>query len=310
MFERAAIAACLAIACVAAAHADDLRLRSSYALVVDDRTGEVLIDKNGDAAAPIASLTKLITAMVVLDAGQDPAEPIRIDKADLDRLKGTRNGLPVGAVLPRAEMLQLSLIASDNRATFALARHYPQGLPAFQAAVRAKIAALGLEHTQIEEPTGLSPRNRSSAGDMVKVLRAASGYAEIERITQKNGHEVKLDGRRTWRVRNTNRFVGADGWNILLSKTGFTQEAGRCLTMRLEEAGRTVMVVLMGAVGSKQRAVDALNIRRWLAERTARGQAGTPTMRTPRPADVAPAALPEVGRDDVLPGPLAELVAE
>ncbi len=263
MFARAAIAVCLALACVTA-HAD-LRLRSAHALVVDEETGQVLLNKNGETPAPIASLTKLLTAMVVLDAQQDAAEPIRIDTADQDRLKHTRRGLPVGAVLPRGELLELSLIASDNRATSALARHYPGGLNAFHAALDTKIAALGLAHTAIEEPTGLSPRNRSTAEDMVRVLRAAAAYPEIARITSKDQHAVKLGERRVWRVRNTNRFVGAQGWNISLSKTGFTREAGRCLTMRLEEAGRTVVVVLMGAVGSKQRAVDALNIRRWLA---------------------------------------------
>ena len=230
MLRQLLITTCLVLAC-ATAHAD-LRLRSAHVLVVDEETGEVLLRKDGDTPAPIASLTKLMTAMVVLDAGQDAAEPIRISSADLDRLKHTRNGLPVGAVLPRGDLLELSLIASDNRATSALARHYPGGSDAFAEAVRAKIAALGLEHTHIEEPTGLSPNNRSSAQDLVKVLRAAGGYAEIARITSKDRHVVRLNGRRTWKVRNTNRFVGAPGWNISLSKTGFTNEAGRCLTMR------------------------------------------------------------------------------
>lgn len=291
MFSRVVIAACLALAC-ATSHAD-LRLRSVHALVVDDETGEVLLRKNGETPAPIASLTKLMTAMVVLDAEQDAAEPIRIDAADLDRLKHTRRGLPVGAVLPRGELLELSLIASDNRATSALARHYPGGSDAFAAAVRAKITALGLAHTDIEEPTGLSPKNRSTTEDMVRVLRAASAYPEIARITSKDSHVVRLNNRRTWRVRNTNRFVGAQGWNISLSKTGFTNEAGRCLTMRLQEAGRTVVVVLMGAVRSKHRAVDALNIRRWLANQ-ARPQSPVPAARTayaPEKATMAEAAF-------------------
>jgi D-alanyl-D-alanine endopeptidase (penicillin-binding protein 7) len=262
MFSRVLIAACLALAC-ATSHAD-LRLRSVHALVVDDETGEVLLRKNGEKPAPIASLTKLMTAMVVLDA-----------------------------VLPRGELLELSLIASDNRATSALARHYPGGSDAFAAAVRAKITALGLAHTDIEEPTGLSPKNRSTTEDMVRVLRAASAYPEIARITSKDSHVVRLNNRRTWRVRNTNRFVGAQGWNISLSKTGFTNEAGRCLTMRLQEAGRTVVVVLMGAVRSKHRAVDALNIRRWLADQ-ARPQSPVPAARTayaPAKATMAEAAF-------------------
>jgi D-alanyl-D-alanine carboxypeptidase/D-alanyl-D-alanine endopeptidase (penicillin-binding protein 7) len=292
MFARAAVAACLALACLAAQA--DLRLRSMHALVVDEETGEVLLSKNGETPAPIASLTKLLTAMVVIDAQQDAGEPIRIDAADQDRLKHTRRGLPVGAVLPRGELLELSLIASDNRATSALARHYPGGLAAFHAAVDAKIAALGLAHTAIEEPTGLSPRNRSSAEDMVQVLRAAAAYPEIARITSKDHHVVRLGKRRVWRVRNTNRFVGAEGWNISLSKTGFTREAGRCLTMRLQEAGRTVMVVLMGAVGPRQRAVDALNIRRWLAE-TVRAQMPSRPALQPGAGLHAAAAHPAAG---------------
>ena len=290
MLQQLLITTCLVLAC-ATAHAD-LRLRSAHVLVVDEETGEVLLRKDGDTPAPIASLTKLMTAMVVIDAGQDAAEPIRISTDDLDRLKHTRAGLPVGAVLPRGDLLELSLIASDNRATSALARHYPGGSDAFAAAVSAKITALGLEHTSIEEPTGLSPNNRSSAQDLVKVLRAAGAYPEIARITSKDRHVVRLNGRRTWKVRNTNRFVGAPGWNISLSKTGFTNEAGRCLTMRLEEAGRTVMVVLMGAVGKTHRAGDALSIRRWLGENGVRPRA------LPAPVRAAAPAEPLIEDDD------------
>ena len=290
MLQRLLISTCLVLAC-AAAHAD-LRLRSAHVLVVDEETGEVLLRKDGDTPAPMASLTKLMTAMVVLDAGQDAAEPIRIAAADLDRLKHTRAGLPVGAVLPRGDLLELSLIASDNRATSALARHYPGGSDAFAAAVDAKITALGLEHTSIEEPTGLSPNNRSSAQDLVKVLRAAGTYPEIARITSKDRHVVLLNGHRTWKVRNTNRFVGAPGWNISLSKTGFTNEAGRCLTMRLEEAGRKVMVVLMGAVGKTHRAGDALSIRRWLGENGVRPRAPVAPVRAAAPAEPVRGAAP------------------
>jgi D-alanyl-D-alanine carboxypeptidase/D-alanyl-D-alanine endopeptidase (penicillin-binding protein 7) len=297
MLQRLVVASILALAC-ATVHAD-LRLRSAHAIVVDDETGEVLLHKDEGTAAPMASLTKLMTAMVVLDAGQDTAERIRIDVADLDRLKHTRRGLPVGAVLPRGELLELSLIASDNRATSALARHYPGGSEAFHAAVRDKIASLGLEHTAIEEPTGLSPNNLSSPQDMVKVLRAAAGYAEIARITSKDRHAVRLNSRRTWKVRNTNRFVGAPGWNISLSKTGFTNEAGRCLTMRLEEAGRTVMVVLMGAVGKSHRAVDARNIRSWLA---GKGRPRVPQAPARQQAAEAAPALPQAATPEEAAG--------
>lgn len=247
-----------------AAWAGSLLLRSAHAVVVDEATGEVLFEKNGSTAAPIASLTKLMTAMVVLDARQDPEELIRITADDLDTLKHTRSGVRPGIVLPRAGLLELTLIASDNHAAMALARHYPGGLAAFRTAVGSKIQSLALRSTVIEEPTGLSPNNRSSALDMVKIMRAAADYKAITDITSKRQHVLRVNGR-NYTVRNTNKLVGAPGWDIQLSKTGFTNEAGRCLAMRVQAAGRNVAVVLMGAVGPSQRARDALSIRRWLA---------------------------------------------
>lgn len=295
------LAACLMLPCSPGRAA--VALGSAHAIVVDEASGEVLLQKDVLTAAPMASLTKLMTAMVVLDAQQSPDEGLRIDEADRDRLKSTRGGVPVGAVVPRRTLLELSLIASDNHAASALARHYPGGPQAFQAAMREKIRDLGLESTRIEEPTGLSPNNLSSAQDMVKVLRASAGYPDIAEITSRPRHVVQVDGRR-WAVRNTNRFVGAPGWNILLSKTGFTNEAGRCLSMRLQAAGRTVMVVLMGAGGSASRTRDALTIRRWLGAEPALAAApGTP----PRPAAV------ERRHDGALeprPGFFTELAAE
>jgi serine-type D-Ala-D-Ala endopeptidase (penicillin-binding protein 7) len=243
------------------------RLGSTHAIVVDEETGEVLLGKDVVKAAPIASLTKLMTAMVVIDAGQDPKEMLRIESADLDHVKRTRGGVRVGAVVSRGALLELTLIASDNRAASALARHYPGGIEAFRAAVAHKIRTLGLESTLIEEPTGLSPNNRSSAEDMVKVLRAAAAYPAIAELTSKRDHEVLINGQRRV-VRNTNGLVGSPGWNILLSKTGYTNEAGRCVSMRVQAAGRTVIVVLMGAVRPSVRALDANNILRWLSRET------------------------------------------
>lgn len=247
----------------AGAPAGELKVGSARAIVVDEATGEVLLDKNASAAAPIASLTKLMTAMVVLDARQDPNEELRIDDADTDRLKHTRSGVPVGAVLTRTALLELALMASDNRAAAALARNYPGGNAAFLKAVRRKIQSLEMTSTSIEEPTGLSPYNVSSAQDMARLLRAAAGYDEISRITSQYRHVTLVNGEPR-PVRNTNWLLGEPGWEILLSKTGFTREAGRCLTMRMRAAGRTVLMVLMGADGSTERIVDAMNIRRWL----------------------------------------------
>ena len=268
----------------ALAPAGELKVGSAHAIVVDEATGEVLLNKNAGLTAPIASLTKLMTAMVVLDAKQDPDEELRIEEADTDRLKHTKSGVPVGAVLTRTALLELALMASDNRAAAALARNYPGGLAAFHKAVRRKIAALAMTRTSIEEPTGLSPHNVSSAQDMAKLLRAAADYDEISRITSQYRHTTLVSGEPR-EVRNTNWLLGEPGWEILLSKTGFTREAGRCLTMRLRAAGRTVLMVLMGADGSAERILDAVNIRRWLGgTASALGVASS----SPAPAAAAP----------------------
>ncbi|HEX7382722.1 MAG TPA: serine hydrolase [Burkholderiaceae bacterium] len=239
-------------------------VRSAHALVVDESTGEVLLEKDAETAAPIASITKLMTAMVVLDAHLDADESIRIDEADMDTLKHTRRGLPPGSVLTRANLLELALIASDNHAAAALARTYPGGIDGFRAAVQRKVADLGLKDTRIDEPTGLSPANQASAADLAAVVRAAATYPEIERIASSATHTAVVSGRR-WSVRNTNPLVGKPGWDILLSKTGFTNEAGSCLVMRARTAGRTLIVVLMGAVRGAQRAADATRLVRWVA---------------------------------------------
>lgn len=242
--------------------ASDLSFGSAHVAVVDDASGEVLLTKDAATAAPIASLTKLITAMVVLDAGQDPGELVRIDEADVDTLKHTR-GVPVGVEVPREALLELALIASDNRAAAALARSYPGGPAGFAEATQRKIGTLGLTHTTLVEPTGLSPDNHSSALDMAKVLQATRAYPQIAEITSRRTHTVQINGQ-PWVVRNTNGLVGKPGWSILASKTGFTNEAGRCLTLRLQAGGRTVSVVLIGAIAPSARSLDALNIRRWL----------------------------------------------
>jgi serine-type D-Ala-D-Ala endopeptidase (penicillin-binding protein 7) len=241
---------------------------SAHALVVDEATGEVLLQKDPDTAAPIASITKLMTAMVVLDAQLDPDEPIRVDVADMDWLKHTHSGVPAGASLPRRTLLELALIASDNHAAAALARTYPGGGAGFHAAMQGKLAELGLTGMRIDEPTGLSSANQASATDLAAVLRAAARYPEIAQITSSRTHTTLVNGRR-WAVRNTNALVGKPGWDILLSKTGYTNEAGSCLVMRMRSAGRTLIVVLMGAVKSAQRAADAVNVARWLSHEDA-----------------------------------------
>jgi D-alanyl-D-alanine carboxypeptidase/D-alanyl-D-alanine endopeptidase (penicillin-binding protein 7) len=284
MFEskKKTLVALALAACTAVVWAQEPPLRSAHALVLDESTGEILLEKDAGTPAPIASMTKLVTAMVVLDAHLPPGEKIRITRDDLDTLKFTRSGVPVGAVITREDLVTLALMSSDNHAAAALARTYPGGRAAFQQAVDRKIEALGLENTALEEPTGLSPHNHASARDMARILKAAAAYPEIAVATSQRRDRVVVNGR-TRVFHNTNHLVGAPGWDILASKTGFTNEAGRCLTMRVEAAGRKVLVVLMGAVDSSKRTLDALSIHRWLAGDAAERVAeGTPAERPAR----------------------------
>ncbi|WP_342113139.1 serine hydrolase [Pseudoduganella sp. OTU4001] len=239
-------------------------LSSQSVLVVEDETGKVLVEKNATAVVPIASLTKLMTAMVVLDSKLDMEEQISIDREDVDTLKHSTSRVPVGASISRGDVLQLALMSSDNRAAASLARTFPGGPTAFKAAVDAKIKQLGMSSTRIDEPTGLSPNNTSNAADLVKMAAAAAKYPEIRRMTTDTEEVIAMKGRKV-EYHNTNRLVGAKGWDIGLSKTGYTEEAGRCLIMRITEAGRNATLVLLNASGNSARLMDALNIRRLLA---------------------------------------------
>jgi D-alanyl-D-alanine carboxypeptidase/D-alanyl-D-alanine endopeptidase (penicillin-binding protein 7) len=260
MFRTAFFALLLCLAC---ASSGAVTFGSAHALVVDEDSGEVLLEKDAATAAPIASMTKLMTAMVVLDAHLPPDELIRIDHADLDTLKHTTSGVPVGASFTRGTLIDIALMSSDNHAAAALARTYPGGMDAFLAATQQKIEALKLENTGLVEPTGLSPQNHASAHDMAKIVKAASSYSEIVEATSQPTRRILVNGR--GRIfHNTNSFVGKPGWDISVSKTGFTNEAGRCLSMRIEAAGRKVLVVLMGAMAGSERALDVHNIQRWL----------------------------------------------
>ncbi len=244
-----------------------LPVNARHMLVIDD-SGRVLMAKDADTVVPIASLTKLMTAMVVLDANQDMREEIRIDDADVDRLKHSKSRVRVGATMTREAALELALISSENRAASALARHYPGGMPAYEAAVTAKIRALGLTHTALADPTGLSPGNTSTAIEMARIAAAAARYPAIARISSDKSSEVEVNGRPR-ELRNTNHLVGAKGWDIRLSKTGYTEEAGRCLAMRMKSGGQTITVILLDADGSAQRLRDAAAIRKSLAKMAA-----------------------------------------
>ena len=237
---------------------------SHSVLVIEDGTGKVLLEKNAGQIVPIASLTKLMTAMVVLDARQDMHEMIAIEQRDVDVVKHSTSRVPVGSHITRGDVLQLALMSSDNRAAHSLARTFEGGAEGFKAAVRAKIAALGMTNTVIEEATGLSPNNRSTAQDLVKMAAAAATYPEIVRMTTDSSDLININGRNV-EYRNTNRLVGAKGWEIGLSKTGYTDEAGKCLIMSIKSAGKNATLVLLNARASSTRIMDALNIRRFIS---------------------------------------------
>jgi D-alanyl-D-alanine endopeptidase (penicillin-binding protein 7) len=253
---------------------------SQSVLVIEDGTGKVLLEKNADQVVPIASLTKLMTAMVVLDSRQDMHEMIAIEQRDVDIIKHSTSRVPVGSHITRGDVLQLALMSSDNRAAASLARTFEGGPVGFKAAVRAKIAALGMTNTVIEEPTGLSPNNRSTAQDLVKMAMAASTYPEIARITTESSDLININGRNI-EYHNTNRLVGAKGWEIGLSKTGYTEEAGKCLIMRIKSAGKNATLVLLNAKASSARIMDALNIRRFISGEEAPMVAARSRVRSP-----------------------------
>ena len=253
----------------AAAGMLDLPVSAKHMLVFDDASGKVLMAKDADAVVPIASITKLMTAMVVLDAGLDPDEQLRIVRADGDASLQRHSLLADGVAVSRGALLQLALLPSENRAAAALARTYPGGGAAFQQALQAKIRHLGLHRTTLLDPVGSSPANTSTASEVAKIVAAAARYPDIARITSHPQASVAVNGKvRT--LRNTNPLVGGKGWDIVLSKTGSSHEAGSCLTMRMRSGGKHVTVVLLDADGAQRRSLDAGHIRDTLADRTGR----------------------------------------
>ena len=241
-----------------------LTLESNAVLVLDHQSGEILYGKNTQAVVPIASITKLMTAMVVLDANLDPEEKIVITQDDVDWLRGSHSRLRVGALLTRDELLRLALMASENRAASALGRAYPGGLESFVRAMNLKAQLLGMNGSRFADSTGLSSANVSTAGDLATLVRSAYRYPKIRQYTTSTAYAVNLGGRRPVAFRNTNRLVGSGAWDIGLSKTGFINEAGRCLVMQATLAGRMVIIVLLDSWGKYSRIGDANRIRKWL----------------------------------------------
>lgn len=240
------------------------RLRSSIALIYDINGGRPLYAKNEDAVVPIASISKLMTAMVVLDAHLPMDEEITISRADEDRLKGTHSRMRPGMTLTRGELLKLALMASENRAAAALARTYPGGTEAAVAMMNAKARALGMDDTHFLDPTGLNSGNVSTAENLVKMVLAAQRYEPIHRFTTTSSHIVELDGRRPLRYNNTNPLVKNASWNIGLSKTGYINEAGRCLVMEAKIKQCPVVIVLLDSWGKHTRVGDANRVKRWM----------------------------------------------
>ena len=242
-----------------------LQLASSKALIVNQNTGEIVYAKNTNQLAPIASITKLMTAMVMLDANQSLDDEIYVSEEDVDYLKGTRSRLSVGSGLSRSDMLQLALMSSENRAASALAHNFPGGRLAFVKAMNFKAVELGLKNTHFVDATGLDSENVSTAEDLAKLVKAAFQYPEIRLATTSPSHEVYLQNREyPVNFVNTNGLVRGGEWQIGLSKTGFINEAGRCLVMQAIIAGEPMIIVLLDSNGKFTRIGDANRIRKWI----------------------------------------------
>lgn len=240
-----------------------LKLRSSSAMVMDQGNGRILFRRGVDKPRPIASITKLMTAMVVLDADLEMGRKITITKADKDRKRYSRSRLRFGTALTRSELLQLALMASENRAASALARTYPGGSKAFVRAMNRKARSIGMMRSRFADPTGLDSRNMATAVDLAKMVKAAYGYDSIRKYTTKPW-SLLFTKRKIMKFNNTNRLVRKDNWDIGLSKTGFISDAGYCLVMQANISDRPVLIILLNSWGKLSKFGDANRIKKWL----------------------------------------------
>ncbi|MGH8620508.1 MAG: D-alanyl-D-alanine endopeptidase [Burkholderiales bacterium] len=259
---------------IAARAGGGLHLKSTSALVLDQAGQRVLYAKNIDWVVPVASITKLMSALVVLDSGLPLDEPIKITQDDRDGLKGTRSRLVVGMSVTRDDLLRLALMASENRAAAALARAHPGGTPAFVEAMNRKAAELGMWHSRFVDGTGLSSGNVSNAQDLSRLVGAAYRHPLIRQYTTDSQHTVRLANGRKMEFRNSNRLVRNSGWEIGLSKTGYISEAGRCLVMQAQIADTPVIIVLLDSWGHLTRMGDANRIKKWMESNGSRQPAG------------------------------------
>lgn len=247
---------------------DALGLHSSVALVVDQETHEVLFSKNDHAILPIASLTKLMTGLVIAEANLPMHERIRITQADVDTEKWSSSRLAVGSVLSRGELIHLSLMSSENRAAHALGRTFPGGMETFVQRMNERAILSGMRNTRFVEPTGLSSQNQSSAHDLAVLAAMAYNEPILRKLSTSHGRAVSV-GRQTLQYNNTNRLVRNPDWDIGLQKTGYIREAGRCLVMQVQVAGRNLIMVFLDSSGQYSRLGDAARVRKWLEQKSA-----------------------------------------
>jgi len=241
----------------------DLKLKSNSVLIMDASDSSVLYSRHSDVPMPIASITKLMTALVVLDANQPLDEPIQITDADRDFPKGGVSRLTVGATLTRGDLMHLALMSSENRAAHALGNNYPGGMPAMVAAMNAKAAELGMASSHFVDPTGLSSQNVASPEDLTKLVIAASHNPSIREYSTDSHYAVKVR-RHMVEFRNTDNLVANPTWNIIVQKTGYIAEAGKCLVMAAVIEGRSVVIVLLDSLGKYTRVADAKRIKTWM----------------------------------------------
>jgi D-alanyl-D-alanine endopeptidase (penicillin-binding protein 7) len=273
MTKRLAVAvltSLLGLAQIANAAAKPLKpeVRSVSALIVDGNNGEVIFEQKSGLVTPIASITKLMTALVVLDGQQSLDDVITISAADRWKGKGAFSHIPNGAKLTRGDLMRLALMASENLAARTLARNYPGGIPAFVKTMNVKAKALGMSHSHFDDPSGLSSLNTSNARDLVKLVNAASRDSRIREFSTLRSHEVRF-GKKMFRYGNTNLLIGRPDWDILVQKTGFTNDAGQCLVMETTIEERPVIMVFLNSFGSLTRTADARRIRRWMEAQSA-----------------------------------------
>jgi D-alanyl-D-alanine endopeptidase (penicillin-binding protein 7) len=242
---------------------DPLSLKSSVALVIDQDTQEVLFSKNDHAVLPIASLTKIMTGVIISSANLPMDEVLTVTQDDVDTEKNSSSRLRVGTSLTRGELLHLALMSSENRAAHALGRTYPGGLQTFVGLMNSKAKMLGMKDTRYVEPTGLSSRNQSSAQDLATLVNAAHADPVLRELSTSAGYQVAV-GRQTLQYNNTNRLVKSPNWDIGLQKTGYISEAGQCLVMQTKIAGRKLIMVFLDSAGKYSRLADAERVRRWV----------------------------------------------